>query len=98
MARLTRDDGVIGWGEFWCDFLKVGAKHCARLVEYVIAPILTQRDLASPEEVALGVFGKLAGLPLWKLWHGSSDTVPSYASGMNPRKPETITADRLEPE
>ncbi len=44
-------------------------------------------------EMALGdIAGKLAGVPLWKLYGGKTDSVPVYASGINPTKPEVIAA------
>ena len=44
-------------------------------------------------EMALGdIAGKLAGVPLWKLYGGKADSVPIYASGINPTKPEVIAA------
>ncbi len=121
VVRLTNHDGVIGWGEIWCNFPNVGAEHRARLAENIIAPILIQSDFGSPEEafdhltaatwvlglqtgetgplaqviagveIALAdIAGKLAGVPLWKLYGGAADSVSVYASGINPSKPEII--------
>ena len=44
VVKLTGRDGVVGWGEIWCNFPNVGAEHRARLAEHVIAPILLARD------------------------------------------------------
>ena len=127
VVRLTNHDGVIGWGEIWCNFPNVGAEHRARLVEHVIAPILIQRDFVSPEEafdyltdatwvlglqtgetgplaqviagveIALAdIAGKLSGVPLWKLYGGSADSVSVYASGINPTEPEIIATAALD--
>ena len=127
VVKLTGRDGVIGWGEVWCNFPNVGAEHRARLAEHVIAPLLLARDFESPEvafdyltkstwvlglqtgeagplaqviagvEIALcDIAGKLAGAPLWKLFGGSTDCVPVYASGINPTSPEVIAAAALD--
>ena len=127
VVKLTSHDGVIGWGEIWCNFPNVGAEHRARLAEHVIAPILTKSDFESPEEafdhltdatwvlglqtgetgplaqviagveMALGdIAGKLAGVPLWKLYGGSADSVSVYASGINPTEPEIIATAALD--
>ena len=50
VVRLTNHDGVIGWGEIWCNFPNVGAEHRARLAKHVIAPNLINCDFGSPEE------------------------------------------------
>ena len=127
VVKLTGRDGVVGWGEIWCNFPNVGAEHRARLAEHVIAPLLLARDFDSPEaafdhltgstwvlglqtgeagplaqviagvEIALcDIAGKLAGAPLWKLFGGSTDCVPVYASGINPTSPEVIAAGALD--
>ena len=49
VVKLTGRDGVVGWGEIWCNFPNVGAEHRARLAEHVIAPLLLARDFDSPE-------------------------------------------------
>ena len=49
VVKLTGRDGVVGWGEIWCNFPNVGAEHRARLAEHVIAPLLLARDFESPE-------------------------------------------------
>jgi D-galactarolactone cycloisomerase len=126
VVKLTNHDGVIGWGEIWCNFPNVGAEHRARLAEHVIAPILIQNDFGAPEEafdhltdatwvlglqtgeigplaqviagveIALAdIAGKLAGVPLWKLYGGSTDSVLVYASGINPTNPEIIAMAAL---
>ncbi|MFP6710086.1 MAG: hypothetical protein VB913_00105 [Rhodospirillales bacterium] len=41
LVRVTDDDGISGWGEIWCNFPAIGAKHRARLVDSVLAPLLT---------------------------------------------------------
>ena len=41
--RVEDTDGVVGWGETWCNFPTVGAEHRARLVNEVLAPLVTGR-------------------------------------------------------
>ena len=40
LVKVTDHDGVIGWGEIWCNFPNVGAEHRARLTDSVVAPLL----------------------------------------------------------
>ncbi|HYW61602.1 MAG TPA: mandelate racemase/muconate lactonizing enzyme family protein [Bradyrhizobium sp.] len=44
-------DGVIGWGEVWCNFPAVGAEHRTRLINEMLAPMLVGRAVAQPSEV-----------------------------------------------
>lgn len=39
-VRVEDDDGVVGWGEIWCNFPACGAEHRARLVQSVFAPLI----------------------------------------------------------
>lgn len=48
LVRLRDDAGVEGWGEVWCNWPACGAEHRARLVESVLAPMLTERRFESP--------------------------------------------------
>jgi L-alanine-DL-glutamate epimerase-like enolase superfamily enzyme len=48
LVRLTDIDGIVGWGEVWCNFPAVGAEHRARLLSSVISPILCGRSWESP--------------------------------------------------
>jgi L-alanine-DL-glutamate epimerase-like enolase superfamily enzyme len=43
-------EGVVGWGEAWCNFPAVGAEHRARLLTSVLAPLLEGKTFASPSE------------------------------------------------
>lgn len=43
LIRAEDADGVVGWGEVWCNFPAVGAEHRARLVASVLAPLIVQR-------------------------------------------------------
>lgn len=49
LIRLTDKDGVIGWGEVWCNFPSVGAEHRARLVSSCLAEVLCRRLWPSPQ-------------------------------------------------
>src|SRR5512132_4113085 len=49
LVRIEDADGAVGWGEAWCNFPACGAEHRARLVETVVAPLVTARSIASPE-------------------------------------------------
>lgn len=42
-VKVQDADGAEGWGEVWCNFPSCGAEHRARLIETVLAPLLTSR-------------------------------------------------------
>src|SRR3546814_9519047 len=46
LVGVTDAHGETGWGEVWCNFPGVGAEHRARLVDSVLAPLLTGREFA----------------------------------------------------
>ncbi|MGB3291332.1 MAG: mandelate racemase/muconate lactonizing enzyme family protein [Burkholderiaceae bacterium] len=48
LIRLTDSDGVMGWGEVWCNFPSVGAEHRARLALSVLRPLLCGQVWPSP--------------------------------------------------
>ena len=50
LVRIEDRDGLVGWGEIWCNFPSVGAEHRARLFESCVAPVLLERDWSSPQE------------------------------------------------
>jgi L-alanine-DL-glutamate epimerase-like enolase superfamily enzyme len=50
-VRVEDDDGLAGWGEIWANFPATGAEHRARLVNEVLAPMLTGFAVAKPEDV-----------------------------------------------
>ncbi|SIN83666.1 mandelate racemase/muconate lactonizing enzyme family protein [Vannielia litorea] len=50
LVRVTEASGVQGYGEVWCNFPVCGAEHRARLVETEIAPRITGKDFASPQD------------------------------------------------
>lgn len=49
-VRVQDADGNEGWGEIWCNFPACGAEHRARLLDSVIAPLIQNKDFASPQE------------------------------------------------
>ena len=49
IVSVTDSEGVVGWGEIWCNFPQVGAEHRARLVASVFAPLLTGLPASDPE-------------------------------------------------
>jgi L-alanine-DL-glutamate epimerase-like enolase superfamily enzyme len=50
LVRLEDQDGVVGWGEIWCNFPGVGAEHRARLFESTVAPILLEQAWEHPAQ------------------------------------------------
>lgn len=50
LVRIEDQDGVVGWGEIWCNFPGVGAEHRARLFESTVAPILLEQAWGHPEQ------------------------------------------------
>lgn len=51
LVRAEDADGVVGWGEIWCNFPNVGAEHRARLVDHVFAPLLEGRRIAGAAQI-----------------------------------------------
>lgn len=47
-VRVEDTDGAFGWGEVWCNFPACGAEHRARLLESVMAPLLTAQPFEGP--------------------------------------------------
>ncbi|MBR1187345.1 mandelate racemase/muconate lactonizing enzyme family protein [Bradyrhizobium sp. AUGA SZCCT0160] len=50
-VRVEDDDGHAGWGEVWANFPSTGAEHRARLVNEVLAPLLSGFVTSEPKEV-----------------------------------------------
>jgi D-galactarolactone cycloisomerase len=50
-VRAEDEDGAHGFGEVWCNFPAVGAEHRARLINEVLAPMLSARAIEHPSEV-----------------------------------------------
>ncbi|MCG6206962.1 mandelate racemase/muconate lactonizing enzyme family protein [Rhodopseudomonas sp. HC1] len=50
-VRVEDDDGVVGWGEAWCNFPSPGAEHRARLLNETLAPLVIGQRVAAPAEL-----------------------------------------------
>jgi D-galactarolactone cycloisomerase len=50
LVEAQDEDGLVGWGEVWCNFPSAGAEHRARLVESVLAH-LVEGATAAPEKM-----------------------------------------------
>lgn len=50
LVRAESQQGIVGWGEIWCNFPGVGAEHRARLLESVLAPLVEGHDFSSPQQ------------------------------------------------
>jgi L-alanine-DL-glutamate epimerase-like enolase superfamily enzyme len=50
-VRVEDTDGNTGWGEVWANFPSNGAEHRARLVNEVLAPMITGFQGGAPSEV-----------------------------------------------
>lgn len=48
LVRVEDVDGVVGWGEAWCNFPQVGAEHRARLIDGILAPIAILSEFDDP--------------------------------------------------
>jgi len=48
VVRIRDAEGIVGWGEAWCNFPACGAEHRARLVKTVLAPLLVGREIVDP--------------------------------------------------
>ena len=63
-VRLEDSDGVVGWGEIWCNFPNCGAEHRATLLEENIKPLLINRSFNTPEEIYHFISTKTAVLAI----------------------------------
>ena len=50
LVRIEDPDGMVGWGEIWCNFPGVGAEHRARVLASCIAPILLEQEWDNPPQ------------------------------------------------
>ena len=50
IVKLVDEDGVIGYGEVWCNYPAVGAEHRARLIKSIFTPLLCSKSFLSPKE------------------------------------------------
>lgn len=49
LVRVEASDGVVGWGEIWCNFPACGAEHRVRLLETVVAPLVMGHTFVTAE-------------------------------------------------
>jgi L-alanine-DL-glutamate epimerase-like enolase superfamily enzyme len=125
-VRLEDEDGIVGWGEIWCNFPNCAAEHRAKLLEENFKAPLLNKVFNSPEEIyqdlskktailaiqsgeygpiaqviagidlaAWDLFSKKSGQPLWRYLGGTNPTIKTYASGINPDKPENVVEELL---
>jgi L-alanine-DL-glutamate epimerase-like enolase superfamily enzyme len=64
VVRAVDRDGVVGYGEVWCNFPACGAEHRARLVTSAISPLALERSWASPEDLYNALSSRLHRLAL----------------------------------
>lgn len=63
-VQLTDRDGAFGWGEVWCNFPACGAEHRVRLIQTVMAPLLTSKDFQDTAEASAWLTSTTAVLAL----------------------------------
>lgn len=126
-VRLEDDDGIVGWGEVWCNFPNCGAEHRAKLLEENFKPLLINKTYKNPDEIyrdlsnktavlaiqsaehgpiaqviagidiaAWDLFSRKSGQPLWRYLGGTNPVIKTYASGINPDRPEKMVNELLE--
>jgi D-galactarolactone cycloisomerase len=64
LVRAEDIDGVVGWGEVWCNFPAVGGAHRARLIATVLAPLAIGRSFADPATAFEWLTAKVSVLAL----------------------------------
>src|SRR3954454_15177675 len=50
-VRAEDEDGHVGWGEVWANFPSTGAEHRARLVNEMLAPLISGSHVTHPVDV-----------------------------------------------
>lgn len=70
LVRVEDAEGAHGWGEVWCNFPACGAEHRARLVETVLAPLLTDAPFASARQAFVHLTERTAVLAIQSGEHG----------------------------
>lgn len=50
-VRVEDADGLVGWGEAWSNFPSTGAEHRTRLVNEVLAPVISGFAVRKPAEI-----------------------------------------------
>ncbi|MEM7443254.1 MAG: mandelate racemase/muconate lactonizing enzyme family protein [Pseudomonadota bacterium] len=63
-VELTLADGTTGWGEAFCNWPHFAALHRARIVEDVLAPLVSDRGFFSPEHLWHQLAAKTASLSI----------------------------------
>ena len=64
LVRVEDHEGIVGWGETWCNFPTVGAEHRARLIESVLAPLVEGKHFERPQEAFRMLTAKTAVLAI----------------------------------
>lgn len=49
--KLEDQDGIVGWGEVWCNFPNCGAEHRAKLLHETFEPLILGQSFNHPEEI-----------------------------------------------
>ncbi|KWV58663.1 mandelate racemase [Bradyrhizobium macuxiense] len=79
-VRAEDTDGVVGWGEVWCNFPSTGAEHRARLVNEVLAPAAVGVVIDQPTEL----FDKLtSGTSVLALQSGEAGPFAQSIAGID---------------
>ena len=79
-VRVEDTDGVVGWGEVWCNFPSTGAEHRVRLVNEVLAPAAVGVAIDQPTEL----FDKLAsGTSVLALQSGEAGPFAQSIAGID---------------
>lgn len=63
-VRVEDADGVVGWGEVWCNFPSVGAEHRARILEEIIRPLVVGHEPELPAQTFARLDAALAVLAI----------------------------------
>lgn len=69
-VRLEDSDGVIGWGEIWCNFPNCGAEHRAKLLNETFKPLLINQSFNHPAAIYQLLHEKTAVLAIQSGEHG----------------------------
>ena len=57
LVRVTLEDGVIGWGEIFCNWPSFAASHRSKIVSQILAPLMVKSEYIHPSEM-LGQLAK----------------------------------------
>ena len=50
IVKLTTDEGIIGWGEVWCNFPNAGAEHSTNLINQVFKPVILKNEFLDQDQ------------------------------------------------